>query len=282
MSKEAPAKEAPSLTDLTKKTIDILGRIIKKPPLTEKLLSKPPFRYLHDMFSELIKTTGFAMGLYDENESNSENVKEKDAKVAYLLKMIDVVGMVTGVEVKANPLKIVAGLDVEETNIFLQLLGKAILKKVDYPVDSKDAVKRVRAGEHQKKAGQKAAAPPAGKEKEKAPAPAGDKQGAPPGKGDAKANPKDVKAAAAAPTSDQQKQPQQGKPSAPDDAAAAAAKALSKSPKPDAKKLDKPGEQAKPPGSAQGTKGDAAKDGGHHPPASGSRSERGGDHGDGL
>lgn len=38
---------------IIKKTQDTLGKIIKKPPLTEKHLSKPPFRYLHDMIMEV-------------------------------------------------------------------------------------------------------------------------------------------------------------------------------------------------------------------------------------
>ncbi|KAI8915056.1 microtubule-binding protein MIP-T3-domain-containing protein [Entophlyctis helioformis] len=139
----------PVLDDLTKKTIDILGRIIKKPPLTQKLLAKPPFRYLHDIFSELVRTCPFAVGLYTEAEMNSENVKEKEAKVAYLLKMIDCVGIATGLEIRANPLKIVAGLEPEETNALLQLIGKVILKKVD----TTNAVAKVLAGEHQKSKG---------------------------------------------------------------------------------------------------------------------------------
>ncbi|XP_078407557.1 TRAF3-interacting protein 1 isoform X6 [Cetorhinus maximus] len=58
-----------------KRTQESLGRVIKKPPLTEKLLSKPPFRYLHDIFTEVIRTTGFLKGLYTEFEMKSDNVK---------------------------------------------------------------------------------------------------------------------------------------------------------------------------------------------------------------
>lgn len=64
-----------SLDDIVKKSADILGRIVKKTPLTPKLLSRPPFRYLHDLISEIILSSNFAQGLYSENEMNSENVK---------------------------------------------------------------------------------------------------------------------------------------------------------------------------------------------------------------
>lgn len=35
--------------EVIRTTQDSLSKYIKKPPLTEKLLRKPPFRYLHDI-----------------------------------------------------------------------------------------------------------------------------------------------------------------------------------------------------------------------------------------
>ena len=58
-----------------KKTQESLGKYVKKPPLTEKLLNKPPFRFLHDVISAVIRETGFFHGLYNEVENKSENVK---------------------------------------------------------------------------------------------------------------------------------------------------------------------------------------------------------------
>uniref|UniRef100_A0A0B7BIW7 TRAF3-interacting protein 1 n=1 Tax=Arion vulgaris TaxID=1028688 RepID=A0A0B7BIW7_9EUPU len=127
---------------IAKKTQDTLGKIIKKPPLTDKLLGKPPFRFLHDIMTSIIKTTGFMQGLFSETEMNSENVKDKDAKIAFLQKAIDIVCAVTGKELHAKPVKIVAGHEPERTNEFLQALADAINKNVD----NDDYVKRVLKG----------------------------------------------------------------------------------------------------------------------------------------
>ena len=58
---------------IIKKTQDTLGKAIKKPPLIEKLLNKPPFRFIHDILTEVVKT-GVLKGLYSESELNSANV----------------------------------------------------------------------------------------------------------------------------------------------------------------------------------------------------------------
>ena len=112
--------------------------LVRKPKLSENLLKKPPFRFLHDVISEVIRNTGFAKDLFDESESNSKNVKDKESKVAYLNKIIDYVAEATGTRVPVRPLKVVAGLEPELTNEFLQALGRAASSSSGPHEDSKE------------------------------------------------------------------------------------------------------------------------------------------------
>ena len=92
------------------------------------MLSRPPFRFLHDLIMEVIRVTGFANGLFNEFESNSKNVTDKESKVAYLEKIIRMVGMSLNTIVDCRPNKVVAGLEAENTNRFLQLFILAATK----------------------------------------------------------------------------------------------------------------------------------------------------------
>lgn len=123
-------------------TQQLLGDVITRPKLTEKLLSKPPFRFLHDIVMEVIRATGFASGLYAPEESDSANVSEKNQKILFLEKIIKVVGLQLNTLVVANPSKIVAGRDPQDTNNFLQLLAVA----VKHLPDSSSAVRTVLEG----------------------------------------------------------------------------------------------------------------------------------------
>ncbi|XP_042900041.1 TRAF3-interacting protein 1 isoform X2 [Parasteatoda tepidariorum] len=130
---------------IIKKTQEILGSIIKKPTLTEKNLKKPPFRFLHDIITNIIKTSGFLKGLYASTELHSENVKDKESKVLFLQKAVDVLALVTNQPVNLKPSKVVAGHDPQKTNLFLQILGSAVKNKLD----SKEAVAKVLSGNSQ-------------------------------------------------------------------------------------------------------------------------------------
>ncbi|KAJ7344864.1 hypothetical protein JRQ81_000814 [Phrynocephalus forsythii] len=128
---------------VVRRTQELLGRVIRKPPLTERLLSKPPFRYLHDVIGEVVRSTGFMRGLYTEEEMKSDNVKDKDAKISFLQKAIDVVILVTGEPLAVKPARIVAGHEPERTNELLQAIAKCCLNKLS----SDEAVKKVLVGE---------------------------------------------------------------------------------------------------------------------------------------
>ncbi|XP_033625352.1 TRAF3-interacting protein 1-like isoform X1 [Asterias rubens] len=129
--------------DFVKGTQDTLGKLIKKPPLTEKLLKKPPFRFLHDIITEVIRTTSFMKGLYTSTEMDSQNVKDKENKVAFLQKAIDVVAIVNKKPLSVKPSKIVAGHEPEKTNELLQEIARAISSKSD----SSAAVAKVLGGD---------------------------------------------------------------------------------------------------------------------------------------
>eukprot|EP01041_Mallomonas_annulata_P008743 gene8743-18074_t len=123
---------------------DKVGSIIQKPKMTDKLLQKPPFRFLHDTITAMMQQTGFANDLYTPDELDSGKVNEKQQKIDYLEKIINVVGICQGKPLDIRAAKVVAGLEPENTNIFLAALATCILDK---HVDSAAAVSRCLAGE---------------------------------------------------------------------------------------------------------------------------------------
>jgi TRAF3-interacting protein 1 len=124
-----------------KPTSDLFSKLFQKPPMTQKLLLKPPFRYLHDIVTSTLKATSFAPNLFQPEELDSNLVSTKEAKIAFLDKLIDFVNKCTGkkLDVKAN--KIVAGLEPEKTNLLLQHLHLSATKRLDMPGESVPAKK---------------------------------------------------------------------------------------------------------------------------------------------
>lgn len=52
--------------------------------MTEKYLSKPPFKYLFDIFVETSKSTGFASTLFTGEETDPNFYDSKERKVVFL------------------------------------------------------------------------------------------------------------------------------------------------------------------------------------------------------
>eukprot|EP00747_Dinoflagellata_sp_TGD_P163605 gnl/TRDRNA2_/TRDRNA2_182444_c0_seq1.p1 gnl/TRDRNA2_/TRDRNA2_182444_c0~~gnl/TRDRNA2_/TRDRNA2_182444_c0_seq1.p1 ORF type:complete len:597 (-),score=228.62 gnl/TRDRNA2_/TRDRNA2_182444_c0_seq1:359-2149(-) len=128
-----------------KGTQETLGTLITKPKMTEKYLKKPPFRFLHDIVMEVVKVTGFAQGLFSPEESDAANLADKQAKVDFLNKAINVVCFALGEKVDVVANKVVAGLEADKTNLWLQKLHTAATTCAGDK--SAEAVQRVLNGE---------------------------------------------------------------------------------------------------------------------------------------
>ena len=93
--------------------------------------------------SEVQRTTGYAPDLFSARERDSANVKDKESKRAMAGEDLPAcVGHSLGRRSPARALKIVAGLEPEKTNAFLQMLAEAATKG-----DGVEAARRVNAGE---------------------------------------------------------------------------------------------------------------------------------------
>jgi TRAF3-interacting protein 1 len=117
--------------DFWKPTAECFQQLFSKPKMTEKLLTRPPFRYIHDIFSATMGATGFGEGLYTDEELDAKSIKDKDAKVTFLDKMIALVQLAAGEEIPVKSTKVVAGHEAESTNIFLQYLFKVATSGID-------------------------------------------------------------------------------------------------------------------------------------------------------
>ena len=99
--------------------------LVAKPRLTDALLKRPPFRFLHDIVSAVQRKTDFAVGVLTEEESDVQWLGERrERKVAYLEKLIGAVEAAEGRSLNIDPNKILAGVEPERTNLLLQTLGR--------------------------------------------------------------------------------------------------------------------------------------------------------------
>jgi TRAF3-interacting protein 1 len=84
-------------------------QIFAKPKMTEKLLNKPPFRYLHDIFTATMGKTGFGQGLFLGDELNSKSFEDKESKLNFLVKIITLTEMIMGEKIDIKPSMVLAG-----------------------------------------------------------------------------------------------------------------------------------------------------------------------------
>ena len=146
------------MADFTAETISVLQPLIKKPTLKPALLQKPPFRFLHDIVTNLQSSPSAfpPSSLFSPELLSSELVKEKEQKLAFLQRLIAIVAAVVGAPVDVNPGKVIAGLEAEKTNDLLRALAKAARAGLS----EADIAQRLDGGGSPKKKDEAKATPP--------------------------------------------------------------------------------------------------------------------------
>lgn len=99
--------------------------------MKENLLTKPPFRYLHDIFTATLGKTGWGEGLYQGDELNSKSFEDKDSKLAWLVKIITLTELMLEETIDIKPSMVLAGQQPEKTNAWLQKMFAAATSGVD-------------------------------------------------------------------------------------------------------------------------------------------------------
>ncbi len=107
------------LEELIQETKQVLHGLFDRPRLTDKLLSKPPFRFLHDLVSAITASTGFAEGLYNDAELEAATISDKASKIVYLEKLILLVGICSGETINVRPSRVLAGKKERKPHIYL-------------------------------------------------------------------------------------------------------------------------------------------------------------------
>uniref|UniRef100_A0A7E4ZYR6 TRAF3-interacting protein 1 n=1 Tax=Panagrellus redivivus TaxID=6233 RepID=A0A7E4ZYR6_PANRE len=104
-------------------TRSLFEPLIQKPPLTDQLLQRPPFKFLHDVVNETIRATGYLAELFTADDlDHTKAAADKTSKISFLEKLIDALNVDGSLnDVKAS--RIVAGKDAELTNVMLQKLA---------------------------------------------------------------------------------------------------------------------------------------------------------------
>jgi len=94
-------------------------QLFSKPKMTEKLLGKPPFRYIHDIFTATLAKTGFGDGLFQGEDLNSKSFEDKNSKLDFLMKLITLTQAVLQEECDIKPSMVLAGQQADKTNTWL-------------------------------------------------------------------------------------------------------------------------------------------------------------------
>lgn len=103
-----------------KETADLFSKIITYPELSEKLLKRPPFKYILSIYTSVMQKTNFMKNDFEEKELKIDYYETPKLKSVFLKKVINGVSKTLGKDITVDIKNILKGQECEQTNVFLQ------------------------------------------------------------------------------------------------------------------------------------------------------------------
>ena len=114
------------MADYWTETGKMFSSLIEKPKMTEKLLKKPPPKYIYDIILNTMKKTNFPKGLLTDQEMDHKYFEaDPHHKLAILQKVVDITKIVVNENFEIKCTNILKGEQPDKTNHFLQMFYKA-------------------------------------------------------------------------------------------------------------------------------------------------------------
>ena len=114
------------MADYWSETGKLFSSLIEKPKMTEKLLKKPPPKYIYDIILNTMNKTNFPKGLLSDQEMDHKYFEaDPHHKLAILQKVIDITKIVMNENFDIKTTNILKGEQPDKTNYFLRMFYKA-------------------------------------------------------------------------------------------------------------------------------------------------------------
>jgi len=124
-------------TGTVEDTIAVVSNIVNKPKMKEKLMKRPPFRFVKDIIYNVSKETKYMENKFATDDIQSGKAfNSKASKQIFLQQAMDAVSEQLSLRLPTQPRKVCAGVDVEQTRQFLQLFCFAA-QRVEEPTVTK-------------------------------------------------------------------------------------------------------------------------------------------------
>lgn len=90
-------------SDYWKQTAELFTPLIEKPKMVEKLLKKPPPKYVFDIIVNTMKATKFNQGLFSDTELDPKHFEaDKQNRLDFFQKSIDIAKLINSSSIDIN------------------------------------------------------------------------------------------------------------------------------------------------------------------------------------